>query len=540
MRFIFVLAIVSIACGDVATSNPDASCAKTWYADCDGDGVAGLGADKRFGCDAPTAPPACGGGWSDTMPIAGDSDCDDTNAAVHPEASEVCDMLDNNCDGAIDENGLSTFYQDYDGDGHGNAAVSMEACGKPPGYVMNSDDCNDLRLDVFPGAVETCDGIDNNCNLMIDDNVQTVYYRDVDGDGHGNPAVTLAACMPAAGYVASNDDCNDARADIYPGHAEVCDGADNNCNTAIDEGVQTTYYRDADGDGHGSASVTTAACSQTAGYVTSSDDCNDARADVYPGHAEACDGIDNNCNTTIDEGVQTTYYRDADGDGYGNPAQTTMACSLPVAYVANNTDCNDGASAVHPNTAELCFNNTDDDCSGAQDEAAECSIACNWSGARWLSHGHDGGNAVYAGAWVTCLNNKLNYMDMVVFNPPGWSTAVVPVAMGQTDNVVGCNWGNASRWISQGWDGGNAFTFGMDTLCSGGRVTNLTWGNDQATLAPIVTSGQLGCDWNGAIYLSHGIDGTCAYYTGMVVTCSNSHITNFQAIEGAGCSRQRD
>ena len=113
--------------------------------------------------------------------------------------------------------------------------------------------------------------------------------------------------------------------------------------------------------------------------------------------------------------------------------------------------------------------------------------------------------------------------------------------MGQGDNVVGCNWGNSSRWISQGWDQGAAFTYGMDTTCNGTRVTQLTWGNDQATLTPVQTTGKLGCDWNGAIYLSHGIDGTCAYYTGMNVTCSNGHITHFQAVEDTTyCPRFRN
>src|SRR5262249_29597292 len=152
-------------------------------------------------------------------------------------------------------------------------------------------------------------------------------------------------CMAPAGYVPNNDDCNDARADVYPGHPEVCDGVDNNCNSQVDENVQTVYYRDADGDGHGNPAATMQACSPPARYLTNNDDCNDAPADGFPGHAEVCDGVDNNCNAQIDEGVKSTFYRDADGDGYGNAGVTTQACTAPAGYVTDQTDCNDSAGS---------------------------------------------------------------------------------------------------------------------------------------------------------------------------------------------------
>src|SRR5262249_385645 len=154
-------------------------------------------------------------------------------------------------------------------------------------------------------------------------------------------------------------------------------------------------------------------------------------------------------------GVKSTFYRDADGDGYGNAGVTTQACTAPIGYVSDQTDCNDSANSVHPNAQEICFNGVDDNCNSQQDEAAECSINCNWDGAGWLSHGLDGNsfpgnnNAFLTGAWAMCSGGKLNYMEWM----NGAGTQVNPAPSGTTDNVVGCNWGVANRWASQGWDG---------------------------------------------------------------------------------------
>src|SRR5215218_5754895 len=87
---------------------------------------------------------------------------------------------------------------------------------------------------------------DNNCDGNIDEGVTTIFYRDADGDTYGDPNDTKEACSAPDRYVSNSDDCDDGDPDKNPGETEVCDGKDNNCDGNVDEGVTTTFYRDAD------------------------------------------------------------------------------------------------------------------------------------------------------------------------------------------------------------------------------------------------------------------------------------------------------
>ncbi len=330
------------------------TCTQVFYLDSDKDGY-GTSTATKTACTAPAGYVAVGG------------DCNDKNAAIKPGAAELCDAVDNDCDAAIDEGVQTTYYRDADADTYGTPNTTKAACTRPSGYVTNKTDCNDANAAIKPGATEVCDAVDNDCDASIDEGVKRTYYRDGDADTYGLAGVTTLGCTAPVGYVTSSTDCNDTNASIHPNAAEVCNGVDEDCDGLVDEGKTVTFYRDVDGDTFGGPTYTTQACAAPSGYVTSKTDCNDGDRAINPAATELCDGKDNDCDTSIDEGVKKTFYADVDTDGYGNSSATALACTQPAGYVTLAGDCNDDLGYVHPGAAERC-NSRDDDCDGKTDE----------------------------------------------------------------------------------------------------------------------------------------------------------------------------
>lgn len=330
--------------------------ANTWYTDSDQDTYGGEIA--QISCEAPAG----------TVSIPGD--CDDSKAGVHPGAEETCDNVDQDCDGKTDEDASDAvlMYEDRDHDGYGYG-TGFYVCEVEPDTSYQGGDCRDNDQEVHPGAEELCNGKDDNCDGTIDEGYEAsdTYYPDSDQDTFGSTTGGIEACQAPEGYVTDHSDCNDAVASINPAASEVCNFEDEDCDGTADDGLSTTtYYPDGDGDGHGTSAGAVQACKAPTGYASSSDDCNDGASSAYPGAIEICNGIDDDCDTTVDEGGSLSY-EDKDGDGYGNPAVSSANCPAPSGYVGNNTDCDDSNSGVHPDLPEAC-NFKDDNCNGVIDE----------------------------------------------------------------------------------------------------------------------------------------------------------------------------
>jgi len=308
-------------------------------------------------------------------------DCDDNNAAVYPGAEEICDALDNDCNGFADD-GLpqNTYFLDNDGDGFGNISITVDTCMTTPpmGYAANDTDCDDTKFNVNPDADEICNGIDDDCDGGIDEGLTvTTYFVDMDGDGFGSASsgggVSLDTCLivPPTGYVANNYDCNDTDAAIHPDAQELCDAIDNNCNGEVNDGLQRfVYYFDNDGDGFGDELISIDTCTAAPpNYVPIALDCNDQDANInpHPKTFEICDGLDNDCNGLFDDGLpKNRYYLDADGDSYGDINATVDTCisQAPTGYVTDNTDCDDTRSGSYPTAPEIPDDGIDQDCTG--------------------------------------------------------------------------------------------------------------------------------------------------------------------------------
>jgi len=170
-----------------------------------------------------------------------------------------------------------------------------------------ADDCDDSDPNVNPSADEVCDNNkDDDCDGVTDDDGvgASIFYLDDDGDTYGDQGTSQRACTAPDTYVPNDDDCDDGNADIHPGvEDDNCDGVDDDCDGSVDEqSPDITVYVDADDDGFGAGDAETA-CKVEDGYSDNADDCNDGDDGIYPDAPERCNGLDDDCDTTTDEGV---------------------------------------------------------------------------------------------------------------------------------------------------------------------------------------------------------------------------------------------
>ena len=171
-----------------------------------------------------------------TPSATNDADIVFGTASINNTPNEVCNGIDDDCDGSIDEGVQNNYYADSDGDGYG-AGTATAACTAPTGYVTTNTDCNSTNGAVYPGATEICNSIDDDCDTQIDEGLTFInYYADADADGYGAGTATNACSQPV-GFVTSNTDCNNSNSAVNPGATEVSNSIDDNCNGQIDEGL---------------------------------------------------------------------------------------------------------------------------------------------------------------------------------------------------------------------------------------------------------------------------------------------------------------
>ncbi|MDP2312708.1 MAG: right-handed parallel beta-helix repeat-containing protein [Pseudomonadota bacterium] len=391
--------------------------------------------------------------YADAAGLVGD-DCDDALATVYPGARE-------------------TWYDDLDADCAGDDDFDQDA----DGYTTTTD-CDDLDGDINPGALEACGNtIDEDCDANNNDDGAlgcTDFYADVDVDGYG---ADTSACLCEAEVpytAAAGGDCDDADATVNPAGTESCATADDDdCDgstNAVDAAGCTDWYVDADGDTYGTT-ASQCACDATAGYpADNDDDCNDASASIHPARAESCNDLDDDCDSSVDEGL-TLYYADADGDSYGAGVGD---CASGTGLVSNDDDCDDTSDLVSPGGTEIC-----------DGVANDCTTAASWTSADedgMVSHVNTAG--VWSDYSASFGATAINYsMDSGTYYFCAGTYYAKLVGSGDTTDVVGLYGADVTT---------------LENNAATGAVISVT--NGSVTLSGLTITGGTGSGSSGSTY----------------------------------------
>ena len=407
-----------------------------------------------------------------------------TQFVTFTPSTEVCDGVDNDLDGSVDEGVKTTFYADSDGDGFGNANAQTLACSVPSGFVTSSSDCSDNNVNIKPGATEICDAVDNDCDGQIDEgsvcagleqcnNIDDDFDGQIDDGLNRVQSCGVGVCLRTANQVCTLGNWGPS---CVPGTStsEVAnDGIDNDCDGSIDEGISTTspsgdlqtYYYDYDGDGVGEQHLTKQATSKPSNYVMSFGDCRPADFTIYPGATELCNGVDNDCDNVADqnEGITQDCYEftntafpnaisgvgqcsmghqvctgssfsdqclgdvgasseacdgidndcdgqtdenfDLDGDGRTSCGTRTDGTDTVTGGVSDGSyDCNENNANIYAGASEQC-NNVDEDCNGVKDDIAAKDLELA-----------DKQGGVCLGATQVCVNGEWEEPDYTEIN----------------------------------------------------------------------------------------------------------------------------
>jgi len=342
------------------------------------------------------------GSTQDTGPVDADedgfdelSDCDDSDPDVNPDAEEICNGIDDDCDDEIDNAAVdrSTFYVDDDGDGFGQESSVTIACFLPEGHAEVAGDCDDDDPARNPDATEICNEVDDDCSGEIDDDPVDgePWYPDSDRDGYGGDAGVVQACRPVPGHLPTGGDCDDSDPDINPDGQEVCDPDDDD---------------------------------------------------------EDCDGLVNDEDDSLI--APTPWYVDSDEDGYGDRDTPIFQCAQPQGRIARGLDCRDDLPDVNPEGEEVCGNGIDDDCN---DHAATCGVVGQLDVSQHDSEWAGQQSGAELGDWVFSMPDRTgDGRAELGFSQSRWDDARESNA-GRVALVWGPALGGSIRIVDHTWDG---------------------------------------------------------------------------------------